>query len=84
MKNSTTTKVDKKLLPKEITKCVDTHLHTASFDFYTGMKYAKENNLLQTTEFSQVREGTHFIVCCSDVMVKVESSDYPEITRRDF
>ncbi len=70
--------------PIEITKCVDTHLHTASFDYNNGIQYARENNLQQSTEFSDVRKGTHFIVCCGHVMIKVEPTDYPEIKRREF
>lgn len=70
--------------PKEITKCSDTGLNTASFGYYDGIKYAKEHNLNQTTNFSEVRAGTHFIVCCGDVMVKVEESDYPQIDRRNI
>jgi len=70
--------------PKEITKCVDTHLNTASFEYYDGIKYAKEKGLKQSTKFSELRKGTHFIVCCGDVMVKVEPTDYPNILRREF
>ena len=51
-------------IPTDITKCVDTDLETASFDYYSGIQYAKENNLKQTTEFSDVCKGTHFMVCC--------------------
>lgn len=72
------------ILPKEITRCVDTKLNTASFGFYDGREVAKEMGLVQTTEFSDVRKGTHFIVCCGDVMIKVEETDYPEIERRNF
>lgn len=72
------------ITPKEITKCVETNLNTASFSYYDGIEYAKRHSLDQTTEFSDVRKGTHFIVCCGDVMVKVEETDYPNISRRDF
>ena len=57
-------------------------LHIASFDYYTGILYAKDNNLEQTTEFNDVFNGTHFIVCCGDVMVKVKPTDYIDIIRR--
>ncbi len=70
--------------PTEITRCNDTGLNTASFSYYDGIHYIKDKNLKQSTEFSDVRKGTHFIVCCGDVMVKVEETDFPDITRRDF
>lgn len=70
--------------PEEITRCKETKLNTASFKYYDGIQFAKDNNLQQTTSFSDVRQGTHFIVCCGYVMIKVEESDYPEIKRRDF
>lgn len=72
------------LQPKEITQDIDTAINIASFDYYSGIQYAKDNNLEQTTSFSDVNAGTHFIVCCGDVMVKVTKEDYPEITRRVF
>tara|TARA_R110000851_G_scaffold315229_5_gene477613 strand:- start:12055 stop:12285 length:231 start_codon:yes stop_codon:yes gene_type:complete len=71
-------------IPKEITKCNETDLETASFGYYEGIRFAKDNDLKQSTSFSEVRKGTHFIVCCGDVMVKVESNHYPNITRRNF
>ena len=72
------------LIPTEITRCIDTDLNTASFGYYDGIQYAKDNNLEHTTNFSDVRKGTHFIVCCGNVMVKVEPSDYPDMIRREF
>ena len=70
--------------PKEITQDIDTAVNIASFDYYTGIQYAKDNNLIQTTSFNDVNAKTHFIVCCGDVMVRVEPTDYPNITRRVF
>jgi hypothetical protein len=68
------------LLPKEITQDCDTEENTASFDYYTGIKIAKELGLKQSTN---TKEG-NFMVCCGDVMFKVKPSDYPEVTRRIF
>lgn len=70
--------------PKEITQDIDTSINIASFDYYTGIKYAKDNNLEQTTSFKDVYAGTHFIVCCGDVMIMVSKDDYPDISRRIF
>lgn len=70
--------------PKEITQDIDTGANTASFSYYDGIQFAKDNNLKQTTSFSDVAKGTHFIVCCGDVMASVESIHYPEIERRIF
>ena len=72
-----------KIVPKEITKDHDIEdYHIASFGYYDGLKYAKEHNLQHTTSFSDVNNFTHYIVCCSDVMIRVKETDYPEIERR--
>ena len=71
------------ILPKDITLCKDTGMHTASFSYYDGIHYIKEHNIKQTTEFSEVRNNNKFIVCC-DVMIKVNPEQFPEITRRLF
>lgn len=70
------------LLPKEITKDADNNMHTASFSYYDGIARAKQLGLKQTTDFRDVWNNTHFIVCCGDVMIKVQESDYPEMNRR--
>lgn len=82
----TTTKQEVQLLytPKEITQDCDTAENIASFDYYAGLKYAELLGLKQTGSFRDVSEGTHFIVCCGDVMVKMQPTDYPELTRRIF
>lgn len=71
-----------KYIPKEITLDEVSNEHIASFDYYSGINYAKDNNLEQTIQFSDVFKGTHFIVCCGDIMITVKSTDYPEIERR--
>jgi hypothetical protein len=70
--------------PIEITKCCETGLETASFSYYDGIHVVKEKQLKQTTNFSDVRNNNMFIVCCGDVMFKVEPTDYPTIQRRIF
>jgi hypothetical protein len=70
--------------PKEITQDIDTHENTASFDYHTGIRYAELLGLKQTVHFNNVFAGTHFIVCCGDVMVKVLATEYPTIQRRIF
>ena len=70
--------------PTEITQDIDTNINTASFEYYNGIKFAELNNLKQTTSFADVNKGTHFIVCCGDVMVNVLPTHYPDITRRIF
>lgn len=72
------------MIPKEITTDIDNGNQTASFSYNEGITYAQEKGLKQTVYFSDVAKGTHFIVCCGDVMVKVENTDYPDITRREF
>lgn len=71
-------------IPKEITVDVDTKENIASFDYYTGIRYCELMKLQQSGNFNQVSEGTHFIVCCGDVMVKVSQVDYPQLVRRNI
>lgn len=72
------------IIPKEITQDCDTDINTASFDYYGGIKYCKERGLLQGTKWQDLAAGTHFIVCCGDVMVLVHPTDFPDIARRIF
>lgn len=74
-----------KYIPKEITIDSDNNdVQIASFDYYSGLAYAKELNLKQTSMFHDVLNKTHFIVCCGDVMIKVEPTDFESIPRRRF
>ncbi len=66
--------------PKDITQDCDTGINTASFDYYEGIRIAKELGLKQSTN---TREG-NFMVCCGDVMFTVKPTDYPNIQRRVF
>ncbi len=68
------------IIPTDITR--DELNDIASFSYYDGIYLAKQNNLTQTTELSKIRDGKHFIVCCGDVMIKVEQTEYPNIERR--
>lgn len=68
-----------KYTPTDITR--DELNDIASFSYYDGINYAKEKNLKFTTDMSLVRSGYFYMVCCGDVMVKVEKIDYPEIKR---
>jgi hypothetical protein len=71
------------MLPKDINQDPENNnINIASFGYYDGINVAKEKGLQQTTSFNDVFKGTHFIVCCGDVMMKVEQNDYPEIERR--
>lgn len=71
------------LLPKEITSDIETNKNVASFDYYTGIKYAKEKGLIQNKIVNNSlfnKEG--FCVCCGDVMCEIEPTDFPTIERR--
>lgn len=71
------------ILPKEITVDPDNNnINIASFGYYDGIAVITERKLKQTTMFRNVFEGTHFIVCCGDVMLKVNEDEYPTIERR--
>jgi hypothetical protein len=71
-------------VPKEITQDIDTAINIASFDYYSGIRYCELLGIKQCGNFNQVSDGTGFIVCCGDVMVKVKQTDYPDIKRRVF
>ena len=69
--------------PKDITRDAEgRRSDIASFDYYSGIAYASDKGLEQTTSFKDVHAGTHFMVCCGDVMASVKDTDYPEIERR--
>ena len=68
--------------PKEITHDADTDQQIASFGYYDGIQYAKDHSLQFTTSFRDVFKGTHYIVCCGDVMIAVQPTDFPDIPRR--
>tara|TARA_R110001632_G_scaffold137135_1_gene252805 strand:- start:192 stop:413 length:222 start_codon:yes stop_codon:yes gene_type:complete len=72
------------IIPDEITRDIETGQHMAHFGYYDGIKYAEENGLKQTTSFMDVANKTHFIVCCGDVMVRVDKTSFPDIYRREF
>jgi hypothetical protein len=71
-------------VPKEITQDIDSDDNIASFDYYSGIRYCELLGIKQCDNFNQVSDGTGFIVCCGDVMVKVKQTDYPDIKRRVF
>jgi hypothetical protein len=70
--------------PKEITKCVDCGVEMASFGYYEGIRYAKEKGLHHTTNYEKVYHGTHYMVCCGDVMVRVDATLFTDIERREI
>lgn len=72
------------LEPEEITRDIDDGTETASFKYYDGIAYAKDKQLQFTTSFSDVRKGTHYMVCCGYVMAVIKPIDFPGIKRRDF
>lgn len=74
-------------VPTEISRYIEsenTSWDVASFDYYSGNRYCDLLHIKQTTDWRLVSAGTHFIVCCGDVMVKVGKNDYPNIERREF
>lgn len=70
------------ILPKDITKDSDNKREFASFSYYDGIHLAKQNNWKQITTYINHLSKNEFIVCCGDVIIEVQSTDYPEIERR--
>jgi hypothetical protein len=76
------TEVQMLFVPKDITQDSETSANIASFDYYSGIRYCQLLGIKQHTHFNAVNDWKHFIVCCGDVMVRVKSTDYPNIERR--
>lgn len=70
------------IIPKEITRYSNIGVDIASFSYYEGKAFTTLHGLMQTTDFKDVYTGTHFTVCCGDIMVKVEETNYPSMDRR--
>lgn len=68
--------------PKEITKDIDSGIEIASFPYYDGIHFCKENEIKQATTTSQLGSGNGYIVSCGDVMLRTNSKEWPEIERR--
>jgi hypothetical protein len=68
--------------PKEIVTI--SGISVASFDYYSGIEYAKSKKLTQTSDMNEIMFLERFIVCCGDVMVRVMDKDFPEIERRSL
>lgn len=73
-------KLQSKYIPTDITKCIDTGIETASYDYYTGIKLMKELNR-KNTGYSTT---STYMVCCGDVMTTIQQSDYVDIARRSI
>lgn len=69
------------LTPKEITKD-SLNREFAFFDYSTGMHYVREHNLKPSIYYYEVAQGSHYLVTCGYVAVKVSSTDYPDIQRK--
>lgn len=69
-------------VPKEVTLCADTGMHTASFGYYEGKRFSEAKGLKFGTDFADVRNGTHYLVSCGDVVLRVRPEDFPEVERR--
>lgn len=69
------------IIPSEITQDSDSGLNIASFPHSNGVRYAQENDLRQCSNFNDFNHST-FIVCCGQVLVIVEPTDFPEVIRR--
>lgn len=90
MKKQTQTNNKKELtdsftyVPREITTIEygNELVHIATFDFYSGLAYVKAQGCKHTIEFRKVYENSCFIVCCGDIMVRILSTDFPNIIRR--
>lgn len=68
---------------KDITQDEETGKHVASFDYHSGIQYAKDKGLIQNkTVGGSLFNKEGFIVCCGDVMCEVDITDFPEIERR--
>ncbi len=71
------------MTPKEITIDPDNNnAEIAHFSYYDGISYVRENGQQFTTSYRMILTGDYYMVCCGDVMLRVEPTDFPEIPRR--
>lgn len=68
--------------PKEIIKDCETGKELASFNYYTGKEYIKQNNLTFCCDFNTVGQGGYYLVCCGDIMTLVTPDMFPNIERK--
>lgn len=67
------------ITPNEIT--IEFGHHIAEFDYYDGIRYAKEQDFLFTTRQDDIYQGHYYLVSCGKVYLEVNELDYPEIKR---
>lgn len=60
---------------------VSTAYDMAWFPYYDGTRLATHLGLRHTTCFDKVVAGTHFMVMCGEVAIKVLPAEYPSIKR---
>jgi hypothetical protein len=53
----------------------------AVFDYYSGIQCMEANNISQIVFVENMSINHGFIVCCGKVIVRVKTTDYPEIQR---
>lgn len=70
------------ILPKEIVYDAEANTEIAWFEYNSGCRLANELGLKQTTNFSDVMNNTHFIVCCGEVGILTNSTQFVDIQRR--
>lgn len=74
--NTTTVK------PKTIDKYLEYGgVEYASFSYYDGIHYAESKGLHHTTSFDKLYNGTHYIVCCGEVIIRVDETLFIDIER---
>jgi len=69
------------IVPKSIDRYVYSGRELASFGYYDGISYCKSMGLHHTTSFNKVDHGTHYMVSCGDVIIRVDADMFPEIER---
>lgn len=78
--NTIPKEIQDKHIPTDITYDTESQVHTASYDYYTGIKLMK---LLGRTN-TGVSTSNTYMVCCGDVMTTITKEDYPNMLRRNI
>lgn len=68
----------------EIVYVTETGINIADFSYYLGLLLVRSKGLKQTTSFTDLITGQYYMVLCGTVLLKVESTDYPEVERKSL
>lgn len=70
--------------PLEVIHNQQDNAYIGVFPFSLGHKIVRERKLERAFKFKEVHEGTHYLTNCDKIFIKVQSSDFPDVTVRQI